>query len=76
MPNQTDRKKKEIKKVGNVKATEAFACSGFKRSFPYLVSRHCIKIKDFNNALTDVATFRLFTGQLFRVGKIAITEME
>lgn len=47
-----------------------------KSSFLYLVSRHCIKIRDFNNLLTDVATFRLFTGQLFRVVKIAITEME
>lgn len=65
-----------MRKVGNVKATEAFAAPILKSSFLYLVSRHCIKIRDFNNLLTDVATFRLFAGQPFRVVKIAITEME
>jgi len=46
-----------------------------RSSFPYLVSRHCIKIRDFKNLLTDVAPFRLFTSQLFRAVKIATTEI-
>lgn len=44
-------------------------------SFSYLVRRHSIKIRDFNNLLTGVAPFRLFASQLFRAVKIATAEM-